>query len=214
LFTKGLLFDLDGTLVDTLADLTDSMNAALTQLGRPARSADQCRQMIGYGLQRFAQEALGPEYMDLTDELMSRMVDYYKDHCVIKTKPYPGMEKVIAALLQKGLRLAVLTNKNQAPSETIIRHFFDDAFNPVVGAAAGREVKPDPQSTLDIITGWGLQKGEVLLVGDSETDIRTAAGVGLRCIACEWGFRTPDQLRQAGAQTLIRRPEQILDLLT
>ena len=213
MITKGIIFDLDGTLVDTLDDLTDSMNAALMQLGRPVRSQDECRAMIGHGLHKFAEGALGAEHVQLADALMTRMVDYYKDHCLLKTTVYPGVEEAIETLLGRGVRLAVLTNKNQASAEVITRHYFGDAFDPIVGAADGRKVKPDPQTTLDIIKDWGLAADEVLFVGDSEADVQTAINAGVRCLACQWGFRSKDQLVEAGAEILIQQPRQILEFV-
>lgn len=209
---KGIIFDLDGTLVDTLDDLTDSMNAALTQVGRPARSSDECRAMIGHGLPVFAERALGAGHSHLTDALVTRMVDYYRDHCLLKTTAYDGMKEAIEALRRRRIRLAVLTNKNQAPAEVISRHYFgDDTFHPIIGAADGRPPKPDPQTTLEILRQWNLDADEAAFVGDSETDVQTAMSAGVRCIACQWGFRSCQQLRSAGAQILIARPAQILD---
>lgn len=210
---QGIIFDLDGTLVDTLDDLTDSMNAALSQVGRPARTPGECRQMIGHGLRRFAELALGTGCLELTDALIERMVSHYRSHCLRKTTAYPGMQETVNRLAAQGIRLAVLTNKNQPPAEIITRHYFGDVFNPVVGAMDGRTPKPDPQSTLEIMDGWGLNKEAVLFVGDSETDIRTAENAGIRCLACEWGFRSKDQLLQAGAVSLISHPRRILDIL-
>jgi phosphoglycolate phosphatase len=209
---KGVIFDLDGTLVDTLDDLTDSMNAALTQLGRPARSPQECRAMIGHGLRKFAERALGEGHTHLTDALVERMVDDYRDHCLLKTTTYDGMKEAIAALRRRQLRLAVLTNKNQAPAEVISRYYFGyDTFDPIVGAAPGRAVKPDPRTTLQILHQWKLDADEVAFVGDSEADVQTAMAAGVRCIACEWGFRSREQLLQAGAHILIAQPAQILD---
>ena len=212
---KGIIFDLDGTLVDTLDDLTDSMNAALRQMGLPVRSVDECRAMIGHGLHTFAERAIGPDYIQLADELVKRMVAHYRDHCLLKTAPYSGMKDVIGILSGQGVRLAVLTNKNQAPAEVICRHYFGpDTFDPIVGAAADRAVKPDPHTTLDILRQWHLIADAVLFVGDSEADVKTAIAAGVRCIACEWGFRSKEQLLQAGAITLIQSPSQILDMIS
>ena len=211
---QGIIFDLDGTLVDTLADLTDSMNAALMQLGRPGRSSEECREMIGYGLRKFAEYALGPEHAELTDELVGRMAAYYLDHCLLKTTAYDGMNETIETLSRQGIRLAVLTNKNQRPSEIICRHYFGaDTFDPIVGAIEGRKTKPDPTTTLDILSQWNLGADDVLFVGDSETDIQTALNAGIRSIGCVWGFRGRDQLNAAGADILIDHPRQILDYL-
>ena len=211
---KGLIFDLDGTLVDTLDDLTDAMNAALAQLGRPQHAPEQCRTMIGYGLHTFAEKALGPDHADLADDLVERMAAYYLDHCLIKTTAYDGMTETIERVSKQGLKLAVLTNKNQQPSEIITRHYFGDAvFDPIVGAAVDRKTKPDPTMALDILSQWNLGAGEVLFVGDSETDVQTAINAGLRCIGCVWGFRGEAGLREAGADILIDHPRQILECI-
>ncbi|MCI0498177.1 MAG: HAD family hydrolase [Planctomycetales bacterium] len=211
---KGLIFDLDGTLVNTLGDLTDAMNFALHELGCPARSANECRQMIGGGLRNFAHKALPAGRNDLCEELVERMLGRYQGHCMNKTTAYDGIHEVVGELLRRGLRLAVLTNKNQTPSELIIKHIFGDGvFEPVVGEIKGRKIKPDPATTLDIIAGWGLTREEVLYVGDSDIDIHTAHAAGVRCVGCEWGFRSRQQLIEAGAEILIQTPQQILDLL-
>ena len=170
--------------------------------------------MIGHGLQIFAARALGPEREELTDELVRTMVAYYQDHCLEKTRVYEGLDAVIAELAGRGVRLAVLTNKNQAPAEKITRHYFGETvFDPIVGAAPERTPKPDPQTTLEILRIWSLTSDEVLFVGDSEPDMQTAKAAGLKAVGCEWGFRSPEVLTEAGADVLVTAPQQILDLL-
>lgn len=211
---QGIIFDLDGTLVDTLDDLSEAMNAALAQLNRPTVSREQCREMIGYGLRKFAELALGPDHAEHADALVARMVAVYREHCLDKTVVYDGMADVIATLSDRGIRLAVLTNKNQSPAETITHHYFGaDTFDIIVGAVDGRPAKPDPQTTLNILRRWNLGTDAVLFVGDSETDIRTARAAGVRGVGCEWGFRTKAQLLDAGADILIQHPAQILNQL-
>ena len=211
---RGIIFDLDGTLVDTLDDLTGAMNASLTQLNCPKRTDDECRQMIGHGLHKFAERALGPGREHLTDELVAVMVAYYADHCLEKTRPYDGLEEVIEQLRHQGVRLAVLTNKNHAPAETIATHYFgDETFDPIIGAADGRRPKPDPQTTLEILKQWNLTAAEVLFVGDSEPDMQTAKNAGVRAVGCVWGFRSAEILTEAGADVLIQTPGQIFNLL-
>ena len=209
---KGIIFDLDGTLVDTLDDLTDAMNAALTRCGCPVRTPIECRQMIGSGVRMFAQRALPDDKKHLTDELFTKMIAYYHDHCLSKTKVYDGIKEVLTVLSERGIRLAVLTNKHQNPTDLIVRHYFgDETFAPVVGVVEGRKVKPDPTSTLEIIDDWGLKPDDVLYVGDSDVDIQTAKNAQIRCLGCLWGFRSKEQLIAAGAETLIEHPRQILD---
>lgn len=211
---KGVIFDLDGTLVNTLADLTNAMNFALNELGCPARSAEDCRQMIGRGLRRFAYDALPDDKKDLCGQLVERMVQRYQQHCLEETYVYDGICQLLEELSRRGLRLGVLTNKKQAPTDRIIRHFFRDGlFDPVIGENDGRKVKPDPQTTLEIIAGWGLTRPEVLYAGDSDIDIQTAHAAGVQCVGCEWGFRSRRQLIDAGAEILIQRPQQLLDFL-
>lgn len=209
--TKGIIFDLDGTLVDTLDDLTDAMNNALKMLGYKPHSRDLCRQMIGNGLKMFAQRAIGTDNAEKVDRVLDVMTVFYRDHCLDKTRPYMNLKEVVLRLLGMGVRLAVLTNKNQTPAETITNHFFGaGTFDPIVGYREGLKVKPDPQTTLDIIAGWGLQKDQVLLVGDSEVDIQTAAAAGIPAVGVSWGFRGKEALVAAGASLVIDKPDQLL----
>ena len=209
---KGVIFDLDGTLLDTLDDLTASMNYALVKLGCNPRHREECRRMIGNGLAKFAERALPETRRDLREELLEIMVAYYQRHCLVKTAPYEGISYVLQTLSDKGIQMAVLTNKNQKPAETVVAHYwYDGLFDPVVGVCDGRKVKPNPESTLEILEQWQLTASEVIFVGDSEIDIQTALAAGVPSVGCEWGFRDKEQLLAAGAQTLIQKPIQILD---
>lgn len=211
---KGVIFDLDGTLIDTLDDLTDSMNFGLVQIECPVRSRTECRQMVGDGLLKFAERALPEGRKDLRDRLTEIMVEHYREHCLIKTTPFTGIVEVVEQLRQKGIRLAVLTNKNQKPAEAIVKHFFGDGFfDTVIGIHEGRKVKPDPSSTHEILRQWDLSAEQAVFVGDSEVDIQTARAAGVLCVGCEWGFRDREHLLAAGAEILIRRPEQILEII-
>ncbi|OQY07543.1 MAG: hypothetical protein B6I25_01385 [Planctomycetales bacterium 4572_13] len=209
---KGVIFDLDGTLIDTLEDLTASMNDALVKLGCPRRNREECRRMIGNGLAKFAERALPENRKDQRDELMKTMVSHYQQHCLVQAVPYERIQHVVQTLGNKGIRIAVLTNKNQKPAEAIVNYFWNKGvFDPVVGVCDGRKVKPDPESTLDILKQWKLTASEVIFIGDSEVDIQTANAAGVACVGCEWGFRDKKQLLAAGAKNLIQKPIQILD---
>lgn len=208
--TKGIIFDLDGTLVDTLDDLTDAMNHALKTLGFAMHSRDLCRKMIGNGLKMFAQRAIGTDDPNQIGKLLDVMTVFYREHCLDKTRPYMNLKEVVLRIFERGIRLAVLTNKNHAPAETITNHFFGlGTFDPIVGYREGLKVKPDPQTTLDIIAGWRLQKDQVLFVGDSEVDIQTAAAAGIEAIGVSWGFRGREALTAAGAGQIIDHPDQL-----
>ena len=172
---KGAIFDLDGTLLDTLEDLTASMNYGLSELGCPIRRREECRRMIGNGLTKFAERALPEDRRELRDNLLKIMTAHYKKHCLVKTAPYEGISHVVQVLSDKGIRLAVLTNKNQKPAELVVRHFGGDGiFDMVVGFCEGRKVKPEPESVLAILQQWQLAASEVIFFGDSEVDIQTA----------------------------------------
>ena len=208
---KGIIFDLDGTLLNTLEDLTASMNYALVKLGCNPRHREECRRMIGNGLTQFAELALPENYKDLRDELLKIMSAYYQHHCLVKTAPYEGIPSVVQTLSDKGIRMAVLTNKNQKPAEAVVTHFWKNGFfDPVVGVCDGRKIKPDPESTLEILGQWQLTASEVIFIGDSEVDIQTALAAEVASVGCEWGFRDKEQLLAAGAETLIQKPIQIL----
>jgi phosphoglycolate phosphatase len=210
---KGIIFDLDGTLVDTIEDLAEAMNYALKQVQCPQLTVDQCRQMVGGGLKNFVAQALPQDRQDLQSVLLDLMVNFYQGNCLAKTKAYAGIIETLQSLHDRGILLAVLTNKNQIPAEVIVYNLFGKTlFSQIVGAAEGRKVKPDPKTTLDIIAAWGLDKSEVLYVGDSDIDIRTAYAVGIQSAACLWGYRSRQQLKDAGATLFIQHPEQLLGL--
>lgn len=212
LAVKGIIFDLDGTLVDTLDDLTDSMNFGLLKLGFPARSADECREMIGHGLTNFAEEALGTADRGSRDKLLEVMTAHYRENCLRKTRVYDGVGYVVKVLKNKGIRLGVLTNKNQEPAEAIVRHYFGaNLFEPVAGYAPGRAVKPEPGGVFEILEAWQLGADEAVLAGDSEADVKVAAAARVQFLGCEWGFRSRKELVEAGAERVISRPEEILD---
>jgi phosphoglycolate phosphatase len=214
LTTKGIIFDLDGTLVDTLDDLTDSMNYALKTLGFPPQPPQECRKMIGNGLTKFAERAIGVENSGQRDRLLEVMTGHYRGNCLNKTRVYEGLGEVIKVLQGRGLRLSMLTNKNQEPAEVIVRHFFGaNTFNPIIGYAAGRAVKPEPGGVLEILKAWGVGTEEVVLVGDSEVDAATAVRAKVRFWGCQWGFRSREQLVAAGAKVLIEKPGEILEYL-
>lgn len=211
---KGVVFDLDGTLADTIEDLTDAMNQGLTQLGCPPRTVDECRQRVGSGLKNFVSQVLPADRQELDGKLLSLMVNHYQGNCLNKTSVYPEIRKVLETLHGSGVLLAVLTNKNQLPAEMVIHGLFGNTlFSSIIGATDKRKVKPDPTTLLEIVREWGLGRNEVLYAGDSDIDILTAREAGLKCAACLWGYRSRQQLEDAGAELFIEYPLQLLDLV-
>ena len=211
---RAVIFDLDGTLVNTLEDLTAAINAALGHFSLPEHSAQACKMMIGNGAKRFAERALPADRQDLAEKLLALTREYYRDNCFKYSRLYDGMGETVTQLRQKGIRLAVLTNKDQVVAGRIIEHFFETgAFESVIGASQGRLIKPDPGTTLGIVESMGLTSDDLVFVGDSAVDIKTALAAGIRSIGAAWGFRGRDELKAAGAHIIIDSPREILDLV-
>jgi len=211
---KAIIFDLDGTLVDTAADLAGAMNYALKKFGQPTHSVKECKQMIGDGLKMFAQRALGKDRQDLRDDVLGAMKGRYRDRCLECSRLYDGVYEVVNKLRADGIRLAVLTNKDQEDAERVVEHFFGaDTFEYVVGVVGGSGVKPDIGGTMKIVESMGRGYEDFLIVGDSAVDIETGAVAGIRSVGVSWGYRRRDELAEAGAEIIIDRPAEILGLV-
>jgi phosphoglycolate phosphatase len=211
---KAIIFDLDGTLVDTLDDLTEAMNQALVHLGQPVRSREECREMIGRGLSEFARSALPPQAGRLRDVLQMTMRGIYAGICLNRTSPYDGIREVLSACQKQGIRLAVLSNKAHELTVRITEHYFGkDAFKEILGQKDNIPCKPDPEPVRLLLAKMDLKPQEVVYVGDSEVDVQTAQNAGVDFVTAGWGFRSVEQLQQAGANKIICRPLELLDYL-
>lgn len=211
---SAVIFDLDGTLVDTIDDLTAAMNAALAHFALPTHSAQHCKMMIGNGATRFAERALPTEKQDLAEKVLTLMREHYRDNCFENTRLYDGMGETVQQLRHRGLRLAMLTNKDQVVAARIIEHFFDPGtFQYVIGATQGQRIKPDPTATIGIVKSMKLSCEDFVFVGDSAVDIETARAAGMCSVGAAWGFRGRGELAAAGADIIIDSPREILDLV-
>lgn len=209
---RGIIFDLDGTLVDTLEDLAGAMNWGLEQLGQPTHSLDECRQMIGNGVSKFAERALSADKQHLHGELLDKMKKRYKEKCTDKTRVYDGLADTIDKLQKAGVRLAVVTNKNADDARNVVEHYFGvGTFEVIIGVEGDKWIKPDPAGTHEIVRRMGLSKKDFMLVGDSDVDIATAINAGVKPVGVTWGFRSREQLIEAGAETIIDTPSEILE---
>ncbi len=211
---RAAIFDLDGTLLDTIEDLTDSMNAALTALDLPLHTAAECRNLVGDGLATFIRRAL-PERLRMDEaaaaRLDERMRTEYKARQALKTKPYPGVAEMLAGLARIGIPHAVLSNKPHASTLSVVaRYFPGHPFRIVLGARDGVPVKPDPGGALEIAALMGLPPADILYLGDTNTDMRTAVAAGMFAVGALWGFRTRDELLANGARALAARPQDVL----
>lgn len=213
-----VLFDLDGTLLDTLADLADAVNYALHEMGYPAHTYDEIRMYLGNGVAMLMKRAVptGTSPED-TDRALAIFKERYAAHDKDKTAPYPGIPDLLRALHDRGVKTAVISNKFDAAVKVLNRTYFGDLIPVAIGEneAAGIKKKPDPASVFAAMEELGVKKENCIYVGDSDVDLLTAENAGIPCIGCAWGFRGKTFLLQHGADPALiaETPADILDLL-
>ncbi|HSV27767.1 MAG TPA: HAD family hydrolase [Sedimentisphaerales bacterium] len=206
-----MIFDLDGTLVNTLADLSDSMNHALASLGQPTHPSSAIRTFIGDGVYTFASRALGENSQHLVEEVVAAMREHHRRNYLNKSSVYPGIFELIGELRKRGIRLAVLTNKDQTVAQQIVEHFFGSGvFEHVVGAVGKTPVKPDRKAVDGLLEKMGLKSADCRLVGDSGVDVDTAKAAGMRVAGVTWGFRDRAELEGHGADVVVDSPAELL----
>ena len=213
---RAALFDLDGTLLDTLADLGESMNEALGEIGAPGHPLDAYKGFVGDGVTNLVRRALPVDFRDdaTVERCVAAMRRIYGGRWDRKTEPYPGIESLLSALEARGLALAVLSNKPHDLTQTIVRTLLPTAsFVEVAGARPGVPHKPDPAAALTFAARLSLSPAEVVYVGDTDTDMQTATRAEMFAVGALWGFRTADELLANGARELIRAPDDLLDIL-
>jgi len=205
-----VIFDLDGTILDTLDDLTDSVNYALEKHGYPTRTKAEIRNFVGDGLLMLVRRAIAPE----TDEVVIQTVlatqkAYYKVHCADKTKPYEGIMGVLEDLKTAGHKLAVVSNKADYAVQILCEQYFAGIFDMTVGEKETVRKKPAPDSVYAVLDELQVEKENAVYIGDSEVDIETAKNAGLDAVLVTWGFRDTEFLREKGAKTLINDVKEL-----
>jgi phosphoglycolate phosphatase len=211
-----VIFDLDGTLLDTLDDLAGAMNFVLAQVGMPEHPVDAYRYFVGDGMEKLVRRALPPERLDppTVSRALAAMRAEYDRRCADKTRPYPGVPELLDALTRRAVPFAVFSNKPHDAAVDLVRRLLGKwEFAAVVGARPGYPVKPDPAGALEVAEHLGAAPVACLYVGDTGTDMRTARAAGMRAVGALWGFRTAAELLEAGAQTLAASPADVLGLL-
>ena len=207
------IFDLDGTLLDTLTDLAASTNYALRAHGMPEHTIDEVRRFVGNGVRKLMERAV-PDGTDnpLFDEAFATFRQHYMEHSLDTTRPYEGVPDMLAALKAKGCHLAVVSNKMMAATQELCRHFFPETIEVAIGEneAEGIRKKPAPDTVIAALRQLGVGEEGAVYVGDSDVDIETARNSNLPCISVLWGFRDRYFLLQHGASTLISAPEELL----
>ena len=214
-----LIFDLDGTLINTIDDLGQACNHALSACGFPTHKIEDYPRLVGNGINKLIERALPEEHRNEATVLRLRedFVPFYDQHNCDLTRPYDGIPELLQTLKAAGHTLAVASNKYQAATEKIVAHFFPNTFNVVLGERVGVERKPDPQIVYDILKAKGERleaKGEeILYIGDSLVDAETARAAGATLVLCTWGFGTREQLEGAKPDYLVDHPLEVLKVV-
>lgn len=214
--TELVIFDLDGTLLDTIGDLAVACNACLALRGLPQHTYEDYCRFVGNGIMRLVERAL-PEPLRTPENVAlvrADFVKYYTAHIDCHTRPYDGIPELLRELAGRGVRLAVASNKFQAGTEKLVERFFPSIpFAPVLGQRPDVPLKPDPAVVREILATTGVEPGRTLYVGDSGIDMLTASAAGVRSAGVTWGFRSREELVEAGACHLVDRAAELLDLL-
>lgn len=212
---KGIIFDLDGTLLDTLEDLGNSVNSILEDYGYPTFKTEDYKLKVGNGVKKLIERSFPITLKeDMMDEALEKFSYYYDKYCLEHSKPYPNIVKVLEILKDRGIKVAVNSNKIDAYTKDMIaKSFVGYPFVSVIGQRIAVATKPDPTSALEIRDIMAVEADEMLYVGDTEVDLQTAKNAGMKSVAVTWGFRPKDALLKAEPDYVIDDALELLDLL-
>ena len=207
---KTYIFDLDGTLLSTLADLAASTNYALRTHHMPERSLDEVRRFVGNGVKKLMERAI-PDGLNnpLFEETFATFRQHYMQHNLDTTQPYPGIMQLLEQLKGEGKNIAVVSNKFYAATRELCRHFFGDLVPVAIGEREDIRKKPAPDTVIEALRELGVDKEGAVYIGDSDVDIMTAKNSGMPCVSVLWGFRDKEFLLEHGATTLISQPKDM-----
>lgn len=211
---KAVVFDLDGTLLDTLQDLTNAVNFALKENGMPQRTLDEVRRFVGNGVENLMIRAIpGGKENALFDKTFSDFKSYYGVHCKDFTGPYPGIFELMEKLKEKGYVMAIVSNKIDSAVKALDQEYFVGYTSAAIGEMEGVARKPAPDTVEKALKEIGVAKENAIYVGDSDVDVETAKNAGLPCVSVLWGFRDKEFLLEHGADIFINQPQELLNLL-
>ena len=213
---KLIVFDLDGTLINSLEDLADSANHILTQHGFPTHPVDAYRYFVGDGMRKLIERILPPEEQNdaQIEQCRQEFVEYYSIHMEDKTSVYEGSTDLLKALKAHGLKIAVATNKVHSAVRPLMEKYFPDIrFDSMIGQREGVPVKPNPQIMFDILKETSCEPSETLHIGDTATDMQLAHNAGVTPVGVLWGYRPLEELQEAGAQQIIKHPLDLLEII-
>lgn len=209
---KAAIFDLDGTLLNTIEDLADAVNYALKSYGYPEHTVDKVKSYVGNGIRKLIERAV-PEGTpsEITDKVHKAFTEYYRLHCADKTKPYDDIIKVIKILKSNKVKVAVLSNKADYAVKMLCDTFFEGMFDYVAGEKTGIPRKPQPEGVYAVLGYIGVDAKDAVYIGDSEVDYNTALNSGTGIIMAAWGFRGEENLRKSGVANIISTPLEIVE---
>lgn len=212
---KAVIFDMDGTILDTIKDIAGAVNYILEKYEKPVRTVDEVKSFVGNGLRRTLELSLGDmENKDeFIDSIFTEFTEYYKVHSSDNTKPYDGIVDAIKILKEKGYKTAVVSNKRQEAVEELCVKFYEGLFDIAIGEQDGLKIKPDPAMVNKALEYLDVTKEEAVYIGDSEVDIKTAVNSGLKGIYVSWGFRGAKLLMENGAKVVVDNPEELLKVI-
>jgi len=211
---KAIIFDLDGTLTDTLYDLMLSTNYALKSMGWPERTLDEVRHFVGNGVRRLMEQAVPTDTEEEEfEECFLIFQEHYVKHCQDHTALYPGVADLLSTLKSRGYKMAIVSNKLQPGVDELYRTFFQDTIQVAIGERPNVRRKPMPDMVELALKELGVSAEDSIYVGDSEVDMATARNAGLPCISVLWGFRDQDYLKEIGAWRMVSAPAEILDMV-
>ena len=209
-----VIFDLDGTLLNTLEDLADAVNFVMRKNHYPQRTLDEVRRFVGNGIRRLMELAV-PEHVSETEfeQVFEEFKSYYTEHCQIKTCAYKGIMQLLEALYEKGYAMAIVSNKNHAAVCELNEIYFKEYIEVAIGQKDGIRKKPAPDTVVQALKEPGKSKERAIYVGDSEVDFATAENSGMDCVLVTWGFRTLEELKECSPASMIDQAEQLLEVL-
>lgn len=213
---KGVIFDLDGTLVDSIEDLADSMNLVLVKNNFPVHDLKSYKNFIGNGIRNLVSRALPEAFRDeaLTERCFNSMIEEYRGNCINKTKPYDGITGLLDELVSRKMKLAVFSNKADELTKRIVLTLLPEYnFEAIIGLTNEANKKPDPSGALQISRKFGISPEEIIYVGDTGIDMETAKNAGMLPVGVLWGFRTKEELKSNGAKYLLNHPMDLLKIL-
>lgn len=206
------IFDLDGTLLDTLGDLAASVNYALRSVGLPEHSIDDVRRFVGNGVRLLMVRAIeGGDSNPRFEEAYATFRSHYMEHGLDTTQPYPGIMELLKELKTRGKKIAVVSNKFYDATQELVKHFFGEYVSVAIGERENIRKKPAPDTVLEAMRMLGVDKEGAVYIGDSDVDFNTAKNVGIPCVSVLWGFRDREFLESIGATTFITQPSQMLE---